>query len=106
MTTTIVSAMRLERRLEDVNAGDRLEIEIDQDDVELAAPNDLERLVPAPDEGDVVAVELEHARAPFAQRAVIVDHEDPNVGLDRRWNGERVATDARRWRRHIGWRVG
>ena len=81
-------------------------VEIDQDDVELAAPNDLERLVAAPDEGDVVAVQLEHAGAPLAQGAVVVDDEDPNVGLDRRRNRERIATDSRRWRCHIGWRVG
>lgn len=96
-------AVRFERRLEDVYSRDRLEIEVHQHDVELPAAHDLERLVSAPNEGDVVAVQLEDARASLAKSAIVIHHENANVGLHRRGNGERVAANARRWRRHIHW---
>ena len=98
--------MRLERRFEDIDAGDRLEIEVHQHDVELAAAYDLERLIAAPDEGDVVPIELEHARTPLPQRPVVIDDEDPDVGLHRRRNREWIAPDAGRGGCHVYWRRG
>ncbi len=86
--------MRLQRRLEHVNAGDRLQVQVDEHDVELAAADDVERFIASSDESDVVPVHFEDAGAALPQRPVVVHDEDANVCLDRGRNGQRIATDA------------
>ena len=51
--------------------------------------------VPA-DEGDVVAVHLENARAALPQGALVVHHEHADARLDFAGNGERIARGVRR----------
>ena len=88
----------LQRRPQDLQPRDLRHVQVDQDDVELPALDRLERLFAATDERHVVSIHLEHAGAALAQRALVVDDEDPDAGLDLAGNGEGIA------RRRVGGR--
>ena len=59
--------VRAQRGLEDLEPRDLGHVQVDEDDVELAPLDRLERLLAPPDERDVVAVHLQHAGAALAQ---------------------------------------
>jgi hypothetical protein len=79
-----------QRRTEDLHSRNRGHIEVDQHDVELAPPNQLERLVTTTERRDVEAIHLQHAGAPFAEGAVVVYDEKAEGCLDLGGNGERI----------------
>ena len=58
--------MRFQRPTEDVHPGHRGHIQVDEDDVELAAFEQFECLIAPARRRHIVAVDLEYARTPFA----------------------------------------
>ena len=71
-------------------------VPVHQGDVKGAAPDRVARFVPPPAHRDAVALGLEHAEAAFAQRALVIDHQNANArsrgGIDGRENGQRRGT--------------
>ena len=81
----------LQRRPQDVHARGLGHVQVDEDDVELAALDRVDRLLAAADQGHVVAVHLEHAGAALAQGALVVHYKDADARLDLGGNRQRVA---------------
>ena len=84
----------LQRGLQDLEPGDLGHVQVDEDDIELAAPDRLQRLLAPADQRHIVAIHLQHAGAALPQRALVVDDEHPNAGFDFTGNGERIACGA------------
>ncbi len=65
----------LEAGPQKLHSGHFCHVEIEQGHVETPAAQDVERLLSAGYDGDVVAVQVEDARAALAQRVVIIRHQ-------------------------------
>src|SRR5213594_987473 len=72
--------MRVQAVLEQPHPRDLGQIEIEQDDVELIALEEVARFFAPAARRDLVVLVLQDAGAAFAQRPVVVDDEDPNAG--------------------------
>ena len=70
-----------ERGGEQLAAAHRRHVEIEQDDVEGTAPQQLEGFLTTAGDRDVVAFDAQHARAALAQRALVVGDENTDAGL-------------------------
>ena len=70
--------VRLESGLEDLDAGHGRHVQIEHDDVEARPLHHLDGFVAATAARHGVAFDLQHARASFAQRAIVVHDEHAN----------------------------
>ena len=84
-------AVGLEGGTEDLHAGDRRHVQVDQHDVEPATPDELQRLISATEGGHVEAVHLEDAGAALAESAVVVDDQETQTRLELGRDRERIA---------------
>jgi hypothetical protein len=90
--------MVLQRGPENIHPGRLGHVEINQDDVELAALDCVESFFPPSDQRDVIPVHLQDAGAALPQSALIVNHEDPDAGFDFGGDSERIAAADLPWR--------
>src|SRR5690606_21132824 len=72
--------LRRQSRLEQLEPRDLRHVEVDQDDVERLAPQELQRLFAPRRRRDVVALGLQDGGAALAQRALVIHDEDLDTG--------------------------
>ena len=72
----------LHRNAQQLVSGYVAHVEVEQHDVEAAMAQELECLVSTTRDADVIAVELQQVGATFPQRAIVIDDQEPDFGLD------------------------
>ena len=80
-------AIMLQRGPQDIHSRRLRHVQVDQDDVELPAPDRLERLLAPADQRHVVPVHLEDAGAALPERTFVIHHQHSDAGFDFTGNG-------------------
>ena len=71
------------RRAQQLHARRPAHVQVDQDDIERATLQSLERFFPAATYVDLVPFEPERRRTTVAQRVFVIDHKNPHARLHR-----------------------
>src|SRR5262245_27048614 len=74
--------MRIETGAQQLHARHLAHVQVEQDDIEWVALQDVLCLLAATAEADLIALVLQHAGATLAQRALVVYDEDANGCFD------------------------
>jgi hypothetical protein len=77
--------------LQDLETRDLGHVKVNEDDVEFTPPDRLQRFLTPSDEGHIVAIHLQHARAALPQGPLVVDDEHSDAGFDFAGYGEGIA---------------
>ena len=75
--------IRVARRAQQLHARRPAHVQVDQDDIERATLQSLERFFPAATYVDLVPFEPERRRTTVAQRVFVIDHKNPHARLHR-----------------------
>jgi hypothetical protein len=73
--------VRFQRRGQNIHAGERRQIEIDEHNVELPALDEIDCLVAASSSCDVVPIELQDTQTAFAERSIVIDQQEAKTCL-------------------------